>query len=215
MHFLRFSLYRFELRGSQSEQRSNESDQSEQSYVVLPGSGIKIYKKKNVKSAQQTVDEVIDTISKNGIPKHLYDKISRYNPSNDPVYQDYLPTSALGSKKILKIAKITKEQVELEMKYANQEISKKYVPGCHNIKYASITQPIKRKQQQNKLEPCSKKQKLSSNLPQKPLNLLERFSIAKVQVDLNKSSWKKPTMHEIRTPELCSKNSSDKHSTEN
>ena len=28
--------------------------------------------KKNVKSAQQTVDEVIDTISKNGIPTHLY-----------------------------------------------------------------------------------------------------------------------------------------------
>ena len=38
------SLYRFELRGSQSEQRSNESGQSEQSYVVLPGSGIKIYR---------------------------------------------------------------------------------------------------------------------------------------------------------------------------
>merc|ERR1719354_471051 len=210
MHFLRFSLYRFELRGSQSEQRLNESGQSEQSYVVLPGSGIKIYKKKNVKSAQQTVDEVIDIISKNGIPTHLYDKINQYNPSNDPVYQDYLPTSALGSKKILKIAKITKEQVELEMKYANQEISKKYVPGCHNIKYVSTSQPIKRKPQENKLEPSSKKQKLSSNLPKKPLNLLERFSIAKVQVDLNKSSWKKPAMHEVIIPEINGKNSTDK-----
>ena len=28
--------------------------------------------KKNVKSALQTVDEVIDIISKNGIPTHLY-----------------------------------------------------------------------------------------------------------------------------------------------
>ena len=38
--------YRFVLRGEagQSEQRLNESSQSEQSYVVLPGSGIKIYK---------------------------------------------------------------------------------------------------------------------------------------------------------------------------
>ena len=38
------SLYRFELRGSQSEQRSDDLGQSEQSYVVLPGSGIKVYK---------------------------------------------------------------------------------------------------------------------------------------------------------------------------
>ena len=40
--------YRVEFRGEeksvQSEQKSNESSQSEQSYVVLPGSGIKIYR---------------------------------------------------------------------------------------------------------------------------------------------------------------------------
>jgi len=211
--------YRVEFRGEeksgQSEQKSNESSQSEQSYVVLPGSGIKIYRKnpKQVKSAMQTVDEVIDTISKNGIPAHLYDKISQYNPSDDPVYKDYLPTSALGSKKILKIEKITKEQVELEMKYANQEISKKFVPGCHNIKYASISQPIKRKPYENKVT-SSKKQKLSSKsnlrgVLRKPLNLLERFSIAKVQVDLNKSSWKKPVMHEVTIPELNRKKAID------
>ena len=33
----------------------------------------------------------------------IQDKISQYNPSDDPVYKDYLPTSALGSKKILKV----------------------------------------------------------------------------------------------------------------
>ena len=50
----------------------NSADQQEQSYVTLPSSGIKIYiNPQTNKNPLKSVDEVIDTIAKNGIPSYL------------------------------------------------------------------------------------------------------------------------------------------------
>ena len=50
----------------------NFADQREQSYVTLPSSGIKIYINPQAnKNPLKSVDEVIDSIAKNGIPSYL------------------------------------------------------------------------------------------------------------------------------------------------
>ena len=77
----------------------------------------------------------------------------------------------MGSQKVLKVAEITREQVDLEMKYANQEISKKFVPGFSTLDNKSAFK-LKRKnllakrkasvENESKVEPKNKKQKLSS-----------------------------------------------------
>ena len=71
---------------------------------------------------------------------------------------------------MLKVAEITKEQVDLEIKNANQEISKKFVPGFSTLDNKSDSE-LNRKnllpkrklcdKNQSELKPKNKKQKLS------------------------------------------------------
>ena len=50
----------------------NSAELREQNYVILPSSGIKIYiNPQTNKNPLKSVDEVIDTIAKNGIPSYL------------------------------------------------------------------------------------------------------------------------------------------------
>ena len=81
-----------------------------------------------------------------------------------------MPTSSVGCQKLLKVAEITKEQVDLEIKNANQEISKKIVPGFSTLDNKSDSE-LNRKnllpkrklcdKNQSELKPKNKKQKLS------------------------------------------------------
>ena len=82
-----------------------------------------------------------------------------------------MPSSVVGCQNILKVAEITREQVDLEIKYANQEISKKFVPGFSTLNKKSDS-GLKRKnllakrkanvENDSKVELKNKKQKLSS-----------------------------------------------------
>ena len=102
--------------------------------MTLAGSAIKIYKNPQANNNQyvlKTMEAVVDTATYNGIPSYPSDKICNYNPLKDPVYLDYFSTSAKGCEKLTKIAETTKEQVEQEMNYVNQEICTKFVSGFY------------------------------------------------------------------------------------
>ena len=73
------SAFKVEFKDGKASSSSKDTS-NQQSYVTLPGSGIKIYKNpqaNNNNCALKTVEAVIDTIAKNGIPSHLYDKICK------------------------------------------------------------------------------------------------------------------------------------------
>ena len=106
--------------------------------MTLAGSAIKIYKNPQANNNQyvlKTMEAVVDTATYNGIPSYPSDKICNYNPLKDPVYRDYFSTSAKGCEKLQQFAETTEEQVELEMKYANQGICTKFVSGFSTPKH--------------------------------------------------------------------------------
>ena len=106
--------------------------------MTIPGSATKIYKNPQANNNQcslKTIEAVVSTVTNNGIPLYPSDKIWNYNHLKDPVYLDYFSTSAKGCEKLQQFAETTEEQVELEMKYANQGICTKFVSGFSTPKH--------------------------------------------------------------------------------